>query len=224
MVLNGQNKRTTSVTLRYAKVTLAQVNGNATYSTPGLLDGYSGPVAAGAAMRFQTGAIWIPSNLPVGKYISYYTALDMNQNVLGCFTGKVTIKKAPSEEDETCSAGIFTAHTETWVPVKPQRGNASYVVVAGVNTAQYTANSYNCTVTLTKGTYSYGSNGRIACWTGPVAAGASFRVQTAAILVPANAPLGAYTTEIQAYGLDGSFVGCWTGTASVVKAPTVENS
>jgi len=224
VVVSGQNKRNTPVTVRYAKVTLFQVNGYASYSTPGAIDAYSGPVAAGGSINFQTGSIWIPQNLPVSNYITHFTALDLNMNILGCFTGQVSIQTPPSAGKKTCSPGIFTAHTETWVPANPQRGGASYVVVAGVNTAQYTANSFNCTVTLTQGPYSYGSNGRISCWTGPVAAGADFRVQTDAVNVPVNAPLGTYITEIQAYALNGDFVGCYTGTAFVVNPPTVQDS
>lgn len=222
-VLNGQNKRNTSLQISNVQVTYVRVKDGYTWTSPIVITNC--PVtAAGASLRCQTGSIWIPSAMKTGKYTAYITAMDVNKNPLGCITSTVTIKKAPSdteaeEKEDTCCPGIFTGHTETWVPAKPQRGNATYVVVQGTNTASYTANAYNCTVTMTQGSYSYGSNGRIACWTGPVASGADFRVQTAAVQVPAKAPLGQYTTEIQAFSLTGQAVGCWHGVATVVNPP-----
>lgn len=222
-VLNGKNNRNTSIQISYVQATYVRVKDGYTWNSPVVITNCAA-TPAGASLRCQTGSIWIPSAMKTGKYTVYITALDTNKNSLGCATATVTIKKAPSdteaeEKEDTCCPGIFTGHTETWVPVKPQRGNASYVVVQGTNTASYTANAYNCTVTLTQGSYSYGSNGRIACWTGPVAAGAGFRVQTAAVWVPAKAPLGQYTTEIQAFSLTGQAVGCWHGVATVVNPP-----
>ena len=226
--LQGQNNREETISVRSVAVTLVETGGSgATFSTPLGVEASSGLIAPGASMNFLTDAIWIPPTLPAGEYTSYVTAFDPNSNSLGCYSGKFTLHKAPWDTPvRTCTPGVFSGHIETWVPNRLQRGGASYVVVSGVNSGPLQASSNTCSVTLTQGSYSYRSRGRVACGTGLVAAGQDFHLHTALVWVPYDAPFGVYSTEIQAYDSTGVAVGCWSGTVVITdpSKPRVANS
>lgn len=202
--------------VNFSTCSITMSNGSYFFSTPGRIACSSnGAVGIGNTARFQTAALWIPATAPAGTYTVSVTAFNPKGKTIGCWQFQSNVVSSQEEEDDTCTPGVMTATTETWVPVKPVTGQGSYVVVQGQNTGTTKNNAYQCNVTLTQGSYSYGSNGLIACWTGPVKAGAGFRVQTAAVWVPKTAPVGQYTTQIQAYNFAGAPVGCWTGTAIV---------
>lgn len=120
----------------------------------------------------------------------------------------------------TCVAPVdITLNFETWVPETPYVGEASYIVVNGTNHQTTSFTAAFCQITMTQGSYSYGSEGYIPCWTDEVKPGANFRFQTGAVWVPQDAPLGTYTWELCVYTENKSLIGCWCSSVSVEEDP-----
>jgi len=218
IVVNGTNNQATSFFWNRCQVTISQ--GSYSYGSDANLPCWTDEVKSGANFRFQTGAIWVPVDAPLGQYTWQLTPYDVWGNAAGCWSGILTVAEDPNNGVCVAPADI-SLRMETWVPQTPYVGQASFIVVNGTNNQATSFTWTHCQMTLSQGSYSYGSDDNLACWTNEVKSGANFRFQTGAIWVPVNAPLGQYTWQLTPYDQYGNAAGCWSGTATIATPPTV---
>ena len=163
--------------------------------------------------RVQTGAVWVPVGM-TGDYGVEVRLKDEAGGEQGCGTGAVTVQHPG---DGLCRRdGLLSLGVETWIPINPVVGKPAYLVLEGGNESGTVVDVWECKVEAWQGRARFGSTGAVPCYVGIVENGGKFRVQTGAVWVPNDVPIGEYTSVISAYNSNGEEIGCWQGVVTLV--------